>query len=179
MKKLNNYAFIDSQNLNLSIRDQGWSLDFRRFRKYLKDKYSVDKAFLFIGYVPQNQSLYTSLQQYGYILIFKPTLSLPDGGFKGNVDAEVVLHAMIEYQNYDKAIIITGDGDLFCLADYLVKQDKLLKLMIPNRDKFSSLFRKLMLHIVFMNNLRDKLQYTGNKRGALPRDKNPLDNPSS
>ncbi len=30
----NNYAFIDSQNLNLSIRDQGWVLDFRRFRKY-------------------------------------------------------------------------------------------------------------------------------------------------
>ena len=26
----NNYAFIDSQNLNLAIRDQGWTLDFKR-----------------------------------------------------------------------------------------------------------------------------------------------------
>ncbi len=47
-KNKNNYAFIDSQNLNLSIKDQGWALDFKRFREYLKDKYGVIKAFLFI-----------------------------------------------------------------------------------------------------------------------------------
>lgn len=89
-KKHNNYAFIDSQNLNLSIRDQSWILNFRKFRIYLKDKYSVSKAFLFIGYVPENQDLYTNLQKAGYILIFKPTLKRPDGKVKGNVDAELV-----------------------------------------------------------------------------------------
>ena len=81
----NNYAFIDSQNLNLAIREQGWILDFARFSTYLWDKYGIDKAFIFIGYVPENQDLYTSLQKDGYILIFKPTLSLPGGGVKGNV----------------------------------------------------------------------------------------------
>jgi uncharacterized LabA/DUF88 family protein len=155
----NNYAFIDSQNLNLSIREQGWVLDFRKFRTYLKDKYGIAKAFVFIGYVPQNQDLYTNLQKDGYILIFKPTLSLPGGRAKGNVDAELVLHAMIEYKNYDKALIITGDGDFYCLVDYLGKNDKLLKLIIPNKNKFSSLYRKMMPHIVFMNNLRDKLEH--------------------
>ena len=150
----NNYAFIDSQNLNLAIREQGWVLDFKRFRKYLEDKYKITKAFLFIGFIPQNQDLYTSLQKAGYILVFKPTLSLPDGKVKGNVDAELVLHAMIEYPNYDKALIVTGDGDFYCLVDYLKKNDKLLKLMIPNRNRYSSLFRKLMSHIVFMNELK-------------------------
>ncbi len=158
-KKQNNYAFIDSQNLNLSIRAQGWILDYKKFRKYLEDKYSITKAFLFIGYVPQNQDLYTSLQESGYIVVFKPTLTLPNGKVKGNVDAELVLHAMVEYQKYDKALIVTGDGDFYCLIDYFIKQDKLLKLMIPNEKKFSSLFRKLMLHIVFMNNLRNKLEH--------------------
>ncbi|MDO9289408.1 MAG: NYN domain-containing protein [Thermodesulfovibrionales bacterium] len=158
-KKENNFAFIDSQNLNLSIRTQGWILDYKKFRKYLEDKYSITKAFLFLGYVPQNQDLYTSLQESGYIVIFKPTLTLPDGKVKGNVDAELVLHAMVEYQKYDKALIVTGDGDFYCLVDYLIKQDKLLKLMIPNEKKFSSLFRKVMPYIVFMNNLREKLEY--------------------
>ncbi len=144
---------------NLSIREQGWILDFRKFRIYLKDKYGISKAFIFIGYVPQNQDLYTNLQKDGYILIFKPTLILPGGGVKGNVDAELVLHAMIEYKNYDKALIITGDGDFYCLVDYLAKNDKLLKLMIPNMNKFSSLYRKMMLHVVFMNNLRGKLEH--------------------
>lgn len=70
---MHNYAFIDSQNLNLSIQNTGWKLDFAKFRVYLTDKYYVTKAFLFIGYIPQNQSLYANLQQQGYILIFKPT----------------------------------------------------------------------------------------------------------
>jgi len=157
----NNYAFIDSQNLNLSIRSQGWVLDFRKFRRYLEDKCGVTEAFLSIGYVPENQDLYTNLQKDGYILVFKPTLKLPTGKVKGNVDAELVLHAMIEYQRYDKALIVTGDGDLYCLVDYLVRNDKLLKLMIPNKNKFSSLFRKMMPRIVFMNNLRGKLEYVG------------------
>jgi uncharacterized LabA/DUF88 family protein len=99
------------------------------------------------------------LQKAGYVLIFKPTLELPGGGFKGNVDAELVLHTMIEYGNFDKALIVTGDGDFYCLVDYLVKNDKLLRLMIPNKNRFSSLFRKLMPHIIFMNNLRNRLEF--------------------
>ena len=160
MKKLqNNYAFIDSQNLNLSIRSQGWVLDFRRFRQYLQDKYRVTKAFLFIGYVYENQALYTGLQKDGYILVFKPTLKLPSGKVKGNVDAEIVLHTMIEYENYHKALIVTGDGDLYCLVDYLIKNGKLLKLLVPNKNSFSSLFRRLVPHMAFMNDLRNKLEY--------------------
>jgi len=155
----NNYAFIDSQNLNLAIQEQGWVLDFKRFRKYLEDKYKVVKAFIFIGYVATNESLYTSLQEYGYILIFKPTLTLPDGRVKGNIDAELVLHTMIEYPNYDKAVIVTGDGDFYCLIDYLKKQNKLERLVIPNRYKYSSLLRKFAKDMVFMNDLRRKLEY--------------------
>ncbi len=30
-RKQKNYAFIDSQNVNLGIKDQGWTLDFARF----------------------------------------------------------------------------------------------------------------------------------------------------
>lgn len=162
-KRTINYAFIDSQNLNLSIREQGWSIDFRKFRRYLHDKYKIVNAFLFIGYIPEHKDMYTQLQKSGYILVFKPTLTLPSGKPKGNVDAELLLHAMIEYKNYKKALIVTGDGDFYCLVDYLLKNKKLLKLMIPNRHKFSSLFRKLMRYIVFMNGLRGKLKYKKGK----------------
>ncbi len=158
-QKENNHAFIDSQNLNLSIRDQGWNLDFKRFRKYLEDKYDVSRAFIFIGYIATNESLYISLQEYGYILIFKPTLNLPGGKPKGNIDAELVLHAMIEYPNYDKAVIVTGDGDFHCLIEYLKRQDKLRRIIIPNREKFSSLLRKFASEMTFMNDLREKLEY--------------------
>lgn len=164
IKKQNNYAFIDSQNLNLSINDQGWKLNFKRFRIYLKERLCVNKAFLFIGYVNTNQSLYTSLQEYGFILVFKPTLILADKKVKGNVDAELVLHTMIEYKNYDKAVIVTGDGDFHCLLEYLKKHDKLERIIIPNRYKYSSLLRKFGLDMIFMNDLRTKLEYKEHKK---------------
>ena len=153
------YAFIDSQNLNLAIQDQGWKLDFRRFRVYLRDKYGVVKAFLFIGYVPTQQSLYTRLQEYGYVLVFKPTLVLKEGRVKGNVDAELVLHAMIEFPHYDQAVIVTGDGDFHCLVEYLQKQRKLLRLMIPNRHKYSALLRRFASNMAFISEWREKLEY--------------------
>ncbi|MBU1152975.1 NYN domain-containing protein [bacterium] len=156
----NNYAFIDSQNLNLAIKDCGWELDFARFYIYLKDKYKVTKAFLFIGYVAGNEALYTFLQKAGYIIIFKPTLYYKKEGVeraKGNVDAELVLHTMIEYPNYDKAVIVSGDGDFHCLIEYLEKKRKLLHILIPNPNKYSALLRKFHKYYIYINHLEKKL----------------------
>ncbi len=154
------YAFIDSQNLNLGVRSQGWSLDFQKFRIFLQDKYRVRKAFLFIGYMPQNQKLYTYLQEAGYIVIFKPVLEVSKHKkrrIKGNVDAELVLHVMIEYKNYDKAIIVSGDGDFYCLIEYLVDYRKLTKIIVPNR-RYSSLLRQFSPFIVNINLFKERLR---------------------
>ncbi|MBI5729006.1 MAG: NYN domain-containing protein [Candidatus Magasanikbacteria bacterium] len=156
----NNYAFIDSQNLNLGVKSQGWLLDFQRFRIFLKDKYQVEKAFLFIGYVVGNEGLYAALQKYGYICIFKPTLEIRDKDMrtvKGNVDADLVLHAMIEYSHYEKAVIVTGDGDFHCLVEYFANQDKLAKIIVPNRH-FSSLLRRFSHFIANIQLFRNKLE---------------------
>lgn len=154
-----NYAFIDSQNLNLSIRALGWELDFQRFRRYLKEKYGVIKAFLFVGYIEGNNGLYKYLQGAGFICIFKPTLKYKNGTTKGNCDAELVLRAMIEYSNYSKAVIVTGDGDFYCLVNYFIGKDKLKAVLIPNRFKFSALlkFKHFRQYLRYMNDLENKL----------------------
>lgn len=155
-----NYAFIDSQNLNLAIRAQGWKLDFKRFRVYLRDKYSIDKAYLFIGYIPGNQGLYIDLQNAGFTCIFKPTLQYKDGTTKGNCDAELVLWSMIELGSYEKAVIVTGDGDFHCLVDYLVNQKKLEAVLVPDQYHFSGLlkFKHFRPYLRYMNGLKDKLK---------------------
>src|ERR1019366_7515823 len=138
------FAFIDSQNLNLGVRSLGWQVDYKKLRLYLKNKYNVDKAFMFIGMVNNNQKLYTMLQAAGFILVFKPTVRYFENGketVKGNVDAELVLHAAaIEYANYDKAIIISGDGDFACLVEFLADNKKLLHVLTPNK-KYSNLLK--------------------------------------
>jgi uncharacterized LabA/DUF88 family protein len=164
-KRANNFAFIDSQNVNLAIRELGWRLDFRRFRIYLAEKYGVTKAFLFIGYIEGNANLYKSLQEAGFICIFKPTLKYKDGTTKGNCDAELVLQAMIEYPNYERAVIVTGDGDFHCLAKHLLEQGKLHVLLIPNQFKYSALLKMKIFrpHLRFMNDLKGLLAYKKEK----------------
>ncbi len=161
-KALENYAFIDSQNLNLGIRDQGWELDFRRFKVFLKEKHGVAKAYLFLGYLPENEKLYNAMKSCGYELVFKPVVRSKKNGVKGNIDAELVLQAMIDYQNYAKAVIVTGDGDFYCLVKYLNEQGKLLNLLVPNRYKYSTLLRQGMLPglpTIFINDSRHLLEY--------------------
>ena len=166
MKKFNRiYVFIDSQNLNLGIRDQGWELDFSRFFVYLKEKYKASRIFLFIGFIQKNVNLYNYLSSIGYTLIYKPILILRNTlHIKGNVDAELVLQAMIEFKQYDKAIIVSGDGDFHCLIKYLRKKNKLEVVIIPNRKKYSQLLLYFSEHLRFMNDLSEKL---GKKNGSV------------
>ena len=163
MKQLyNNFAYIDSQNLNLGIKELSWDLDYKKFRIYLKEKYSVKKAYLFIGYMPSNEMMYQKLQEYGYILIFKPVLINKDGKAKRNVDADLVLQAMRDYNNkeLDQAVIVTSDGDFYCLVEYFYKRKKLRIVLSPCIDKCSVLLKKKAKErIVFMDNLRKKLEY--------------------
>ena len=163
VKKPANYAFIDSQNLNLGIRSLGWRIDYKKFRLYLKNKFNVDQAFIFIGLVSNNQGLYTELQKAGYILVFKPTVQyFADGKqtVKGNVDAELVLHAAaIQYGNYDKAVIVTGDGDFACLVEFLEEKHKLLHVLTPN-NKYSKLLKPFSSYIIQASKLRKSIEYT-------------------
>ena len=117
----------------------------------------MGRAFLFIGYMKENQWLYDELEKAGYDLVFKPIVKDRLGRVKGNVDAELVLHAMIEFPNYDEAIVVTGDGDFRCLVEYLKQQSKLGRILVPNRKKYSQLLAEFRTDMDFMNNLRRKL----------------------
>lgn len=168
-KGLKNYAFIDSQNLNLGVRSLGWQLDYKKFRLYLKNKYHIEQAYLFIGKTIGNQDLYSGLMKAGYILVFKPTVAYIENGkktMKGNVDAELVLYASAKvYEEYDKAVIISGDGDFYCLAEYLEENNKLLRIITPNR-RYSKLLRGYRQFISSLDPLQSKLEYQKNKKPA-------------
>ncbi len=193
MNRQNNsrvYAFIDSQNVNVSTQKFGWKMDWRKFRRFLKDRYGVTQAYMFIGYVPEYEDMYEFLHDAGYSIVLKPTVDMTrprevvaepvadlsseasakeeeKKPVKGNVDAELVLWAMKEMPNYGKAIIISGDGDFYCLVEYLDKQGKLLKLMPPNVH-YSSLFKPFEKYIEHLGHYKRDLSYhTRNKLDNL------------
>ncbi len=176
------YAFIDSQNLNLGVRNdirtkdgkhfryKGWNLDFAKFYAYLRDEMHVEKSFIFIGFMADNQELYDSLTKIGYVMVYKPLLEVTGEAsevkIKGNIDAELVMHTMINFPKYDKAIIVSGDGDFQCLVEYLEQQKKLAKIIIPNTWTYSSLLEPYKAFFLNINDLKKKLSYTHKKKAA-------------
>lgn len=157
-KTENNFAFIDAQNLYLGLRTEGWKLDYKRFRIYLKEKYSVQKAYMFMGYIPENWKIYRFLRDVGFVLIFK-TVSEIEDQIKGNCDGEMILQAAIDIPFYDQAVIVTGDGDFYCLVKYLKSKDKLRKILSPSCSSCSRLLQKIGGEIEFISALREKLSY--------------------
>lgn len=179
------YAFIDSQNLNVSVQKLGWKLDWHKFRNFLADTYHVSKAYMFIGYVPEFENLYEQMHNSGYLVVLKPTFDMtkPRIGneegrieneeknrneeekkpVKGNIDAELVLWAMKEINNYDQAIIVSGDGDFYCLVEYLEERQKLLKVLAPSAH-YSSLYNRYESYVIRIDQFRARLAYHDKKR---------------
>ncbi len=116
---------------------------------------------MFMGYVKKYESMYAFFSSLGYTLIFKPVNTNPRIPTKGNVDAELVLQAMIDIAAYDKAIIISGDGDFSCLVRYLREQDKLERLVVPNEKRYADLLNEAVgtQKIYSLSYLKDVLTY--------------------
>jgi|AntRauTorcE11897_2_1112592.scaffolds.fasta_scaffold00099_28 uncharacterized LabA/DUF88 family protein len=191
-KRDNIYAFIDSQNLNVGTQRVGWKMDWKKFRQYLQDEQGVTEAFMFIGYMPEFEDLYMQMHEAGYKVVLKTTYDLTrphpemqpedeavkkqsdkkqDGKkseeeekhIKGNIDADLVLWAMKEIPNYDKAVLVSGDGDFYALIEYLEGQGKLKHIMTPN-SHYSSLFNAFDDYVVRLDKLRNKLAYRDKRR---------------
>lgn len=177
-KPLGNFAFIDSQNLNLGVQKAGWKLDWKKFREYLRTQHNVTTAYLFIGYMAEHEAMYEQLHESGYLIVLKPTVSLTHTEtekdpkknqeekkptVKGNIDAELVLYAMKDMPKYDKAIIVSGDGDFYCLAEYLAEKNRLLAILTPNWQ-YSSLLKPYEKYITRIDQLRQQLEHRDYRR---------------
>ncbi len=147
MTKELNIAFIDGQNLHFGTQEDDWSIDFKKFRTYLRDKYNATEAYYFLGFISEEQQeLYNNLQKAGFIVSFKEHSSSLAGKKKGNVDTDIVFEIMkslIERNDFDKILLVSGDGDYKKVVDYLIKQKRFKKILFPNIKFASSLLKQL------------------------------------
>jgi uncharacterized LabA/DUF88 family protein len=148
-EQINNLAFIDGQNLHMgtTLSDNPWKINLGKFKIYLEKKYGVKEAYYFLGYVQEiNQEIYSEIQKAGFILVFKQHNPAMLGKKKGNVDTDIVFEIMkkiYKRKDFDKIVLVSGDGDYKLLVDFLIEEDKFKKILFPNRQYRSSLYKKL------------------------------------
>ena len=147
---IKNYAFIDGQNFYMGTARRQvdpWKIDHFRFRVYLRQKYKVEKAFYFLGYLDESlEALYENIQAAGFIINFREHTSLMLGKKKGNVDSDVIFNIMkrMYYREpFDKVVLVSGDGDYKKFVDFLIVESKLEKVLFPEGARASSLYKKI------------------------------------
>lgn len=156
-----NQAFIDGVNLHKGVQSLGWKLDYVEFLRFLRERHRVETAHLFLGYLEENARMYEVLRKMGYTLTFRPTLPDHKGEVKGNCDAELILNAVKGYyeREFEKAVLVTSDGDFACLARFLQERNALEAIASPEHRRCSVLLKRVTPRITFLEELRDKLEY--------------------
>jgi uncharacterized LabA/DUF88 family protein len=157
---MNITAYIDASNLKFGVEQSGWKLDYKSFRSWLRDKFGVSKAILFIGLVPENFEIYNYLQNIGYEISFRPTLKNKDGQTKGNVDGELILSIARDfYENkLEKAVLVSGDGDYHCIVEFLKEKNIPMTIVSPNNKYLSLLLKRTNVPIVILDKFIEKLK---------------------
>ncbi|MFA6463646.1 MAG: NYN domain-containing protein [Candidatus Paceibacterota bacterium] len=146
---MKNIAFIDGQNLYMGTKtcDQSWEVNLSKLKFYLERKYNVSEVYYFLGYVQnENEELYDEIQKSGLVLKFREHNSAMLGKKKGNVDSDIIFSVMkrlYKKEDFDKVVLISGDGDYKMLVDFLIEENKFEKILFPNRKYASSLYKKL------------------------------------
>lgn len=169
-KVIRNIAYIDGQNLKMGTVDTtpSWKVDLKRFRVYLQEKYKVDKAYYYMGYVidgTEFERLYEYIQDAGFILVFREHNSAMLGKKKGNVDSDIIFDAMRRLylkEKFEKIVLVSGDGDYKSLVSFLIAENRFSKLLFPNKRYASSLYRQLEpKYFDYLNNtdIKNKIEY--------------------
>jgi len=153
------FAYIDGANLYRGVDNLGWKIDYRRFRIWLRDKYGVTNAYLFVGFISKNKNLYTHLQEAGFILMYKEITFDGVGAVKGNCDAALVLKAVSDFyeKHYEQAVIVSSDGDYAELVGFL-KEKNALRMVISPSNKCSYLLRKQNISLLYLDTQRGRLK---------------------
>lgn len=147
------YTFIDTQNLLKTLKEMNLELDFQRFYDYCVTDLKSNKCILFFGYTNRNEVLYQKLRDIGFELVFRPMYN-----GKANVDSDIVLHVVDRQEQFDKAILVSNDGDFYNLILYIKSKNKFKNIISPSRRSCSKLLRKVADNkIIFLDDLYSRM----------------------
>jgi uncharacterized LabA/DUF88 family protein len=99
---------------------------------WLKDKFDIKEAYLFIG---------------------KKEVTYKSGKPKGNVDTELVLTGVREYfeNEIKKVVLVSSDGDYKCLVEFWKEKEINISIISPYPEKYcSKLLRKTRQDIYYI-----------------------------
>lgn len=155
-----NIAYIDAANLDQALRILQWEMDYGRFRVWLKEKYHVEEAYIFIGFIKKYKKLYDYFEESGFTLVFKEVL-YQQGRVKGNCDSDLLIQAAKDFYEgrLDRAVLVASDGDYAPLVNLLKSRDQIEVILSPATAKSCSLLlKRTNVVMAYLNNQKSLLE---------------------
>lgn len=183
MDKLRSYIFIDASNIHYYLKDEGWKVDWIKFKDHYKSVFQDPCFYYYEGIVSKGvyfdnnphdniqdfiaakkskQNFFKFLKKHDYKVRHKPVSRVYDntsGQFKHkcNFDVELTIDAIDNIDNYDVFSLISGDGDFEKLVKYLKSKFKKTIIIAP-KDRLSINLKKAANITININTIKDSIK---------------------
>ena len=102
-----------------------------------KGKYMTDAKLVLLDRHLRRVRFYLRLKAFGYRLILKPVKTYEDEDGnptrKANCDVDMAFQLMLEQGAFDRAVVLSGDGDFLPVLKYLRQNDKKVYVLARSR----------------------------------------------
>ncbi len=166
--KTKTFAFIDASNIIYGATAEGWFIDHKKLLVYLKRKYQCSKLFFYFGKDDKNikqAKFLQKLKSFGYTLRVKQ-IKRYGKRQKANCDVDLTMDMLLLQDKYDRAVVLTGDGDFLPLFEYLKKHRKRILIIAFSKRTSRELRRFVGSKFIGLSNERYLLERKVQKKGG-------------
>lgn len=144
----------------------------RHFENILKTYKPLSEAQIVLAnkYI-QRAKFYRRLQSFGYKLFIKPVKRYEGTTFdtpkrKANCDVDLTLQVLSNIDSYDRAVVVSGDGDFLPLYKYLESKKKDILVLSRSSKVAGEVTRHLGTRFLEIRKLQPHIEYFGNGKNS-------------
>jgi uncharacterized LabA/DUF88 family protein len=162
--------FVDGANMFYTQKKGlGWFFDPAKLIATLKGDDRLTDAFWYVGLRrpldPRDESFLRFLTWAGYVVRTRDLKAVydPETGemaLRANLDVQIVMDMFNSVNNYDKAILVSGDGDFERALELLRSRGKQITVVSTQNWISADLRMAIGSHFLDLQDLREKIERT-------------------
>ncbi|MBI4282973.1 MAG: NYN domain-containing protein [Chloroflexi bacterium] len=152
-------VFIDEANVAKGLgllREKGFSLDYSKLLKWLTLGTILTGAYIYVGLdprKPQIQGWYAKLHTLGYTVNVVEGKQYADGSTKEpNADLPMACDLLLKMEEYDTAVLVSGDGDFYPAVKALMERGKGVRI-VAFRSQMAQVLRESGADVFFLEDI--------------------------
>jgi uncharacterized LabA/DUF88 family protein len=165
------YLYVDGDNLLGLQRERGWWIDHKKFTDYIKENYpELQEAYYYSTLDPTQEiapkkRFLRAMTALGYRVSTRPPKVEFHNGApyrRGCSDLLMCRDIILDLSNFDRCILVTGDGDFDCVVDTLRTSGKEYLVISSPPVIGSALLNAAGMNFLDFESIREEIEMNNN-----------------